>query len=159
VSSPAIVRVVLPLADAAATAALAARVAPLARPRDVIALGGELGTGKTHFARAFIRTLAEPDEEVPSPTFSLVQTYDTAAGSVWHFDLYRIRRPEEALELGIEDALAEGIVLIEWPDRLGALLPPERLDVMLAPGTGPDARTATIDAGRGWASRLRSLAL
>jgi tRNA threonylcarbamoyladenosine biosynthesis protein TsaE len=149
----------VPLADEAATASLATRIAHLARDGDLIALRGELGTGKTSFARAFIRALGPADEEVPSPTFSLVQTYDTAAGSVWHFDLYRIRRPEEALELGIEDALAEGIVLIEWPDRLGALLPPERLDVMLAPGTGPDARTATIDAGRGWASRLRSLAL
>jgi len=158
VSPVTLTRIELPLADEGATASLAARIAAAARPRDVIALHGDLGAGKTSFARAFVRSLGDPDEEVPSPTFSLVQGYDTRSGTVSHFDLYRIRRPEEAIELGLEDALAEGIVLIEWPDRLAGLLPRERLDVRLAPGAAAEARHAVIEASPGWAARLAGLA-
>jgi len=144
--------VVLDLADEAATAHLAASLAPLARQRDVIALRGDLGAGKTSFARAFIRALGDPDQEVPSPTFSLVQTYDTAQVTpLWHFDLYRLTDSEEALELGIEEAFAEGIALIEWPERLGNLLPVDRLDVVLAPCPDPKARQVSL---YGWADRL-----
>src|SRR5581483_4508689 len=126
------------LASEAETAALAARLAPLARAGDVIALAGELGTGKTSFARAFIRALRGADEEVPSPTFTLVEVYEDAGGRrppIWHFDLYRLKRPEEAYELGLEAALAGGIALIEWPERLGPLLPRERLLIRLRPGS------------------------
>src|SRR5579884_1615816 len=118
---------VIDLPDEAATTALAARLAEQARPGDVIALRGDLGSGKTTFARAFIRALGG-GEEVPSPSFTLVQLYELAAATVWHFDLYRLRSPEEAWELGIEEAFAGGIALIEWPERLGALLPERRLD-------------------------------
>jgi tRNA threonylcarbamoyladenosine biosynthesis protein TsaE len=134
------------LPDPAATAHLAARLASVARPGDVIALHGTLGMGKTAFARAFIRRLAGTEEEVPSPTFTLVQSYDTAAGTIWHFDLYRLAKPADVWELGLEDALAGGIVLIEWPDRLGSDLPRRRLDVTLRQGDGPEARHALLDA-------------
>src|SRR5271170_7579662 len=113
------------LPDAAATAALAARLATLARPRDVVALRGTLGSGKTSFARGFIAARAGRALEVPSPTFTLVQTYDLPAGTIWHFDLYRLVRPDDAIELGIDEAFASGINLIEWPERLGDLLPAE----------------------------------
>ena len=157
VSSPAIVSLALPLADEGATARLAATLAKLARPGDVIALAGELGSGKTSFARAFIRAIGDPAEEVPSPTFSLVQTYETQAGPIWHFDLYRLGRAEEALELGLEDALAEAIVLIEWPERLGALLPEERLELRLDADATPDSRVAWITARGFWAERVAGL--
>jgi tRNA threonylcarbamoyladenosine biosynthesis protein TsaE len=130
-SPPAMVPEVVELADERATLALGARLAGEAGQGDVFALGGDLGTGKTTLARGFIRALTEPDEEVPSPTFTLVQTYDTEKGTIWHFDLYRLKDPEEAWELGIEEAFAEGISLIEWPERLGALLPARRRDVTL----------------------------
>src|ERR1700688_5301802 len=113
--------IVIELPDDAATAALAAHIAALARPGDVIALKGELGAGKTSFARAFIRARGG-DETVPSPTFTLVQVYDLPDGAVWHFDLYRLRQPGDAWELGIEDAFRDGISLIEWPERLGTVL-------------------------------------
>ena len=88
----------------------------------LITLQGDLGAGKSVFARALIRTLAgDPALEVPSPTFTLVQTYETTRGAVWHFDLYRLKGPEEIYELGWDEALAEGIVLVEWPERLGGL--------------------------------------
>src|SRR5471030_3213873 len=102
------------LADETATAALAAALARRARPGDVITLGGPLGAGKTRFARGFITALGVADE-VPSPTFTLVQTYETASGMVWHFDLYWLTGPDEVRELGLEEALIDGIVLIEWP--------------------------------------------
>ncbi len=117
--------IVIELPDEAATAALAARIAALARAGDVIALKGELGAGKTSFARAFIRARGGAGE-VPSPTFTLVQVYDVGDAAIWHFDCYRLRRPEEAWELAIEDAFAEGISLIEWPERLGPLVPARR---------------------------------
>src|SRR5229473_206998 len=122
--------IVIELPDEAATAALAARIAARARPGDVIALKGELGAGKTSFARAFIRARGG-DEAVLSPTFTLVQTYELPSAAVWHFDLYRLRSPEEAWELGIEEAFHAGIALIEWPERLGPLLPARHLLVAL----------------------------
>lgn len=129
----------LALPDLAATEAAAARLAPRLRPGDVLFLEGGLGAGKTAFARGVLRALGVV-EEAPSPTFNLVLTYDAPAGTLWHFDLYRLNAPEEAYELGVEDALAEGIVLIEWPDRLGSLAPAERLEIELAPGRRKGAR-------------------
>ncbi len=125
----------------------------------MIALGGELGAGKTTFARAFIHGRAgRPAEEVPSPTFTLVQTYDLPGLAVWHFDLYRLARVEDALELGIEDAFAEGVSLIEWPGRLGRWLPRNRLDIMLTQGSaGEDARHAVLAGHGSWASRMAAL--
>ncbi len=146
----------LELADEAATHALAGSLAREARIGDVIALAGALGTGKTSFARAFVRALGVEDE-VPSPTFTLVQTYDTARGTVWHFDLYRLARPDDAYELGLEEAMGDGIALIEWPERLGTLLPRERLDIALAIGATPDSRRATLRGSASWAERVAKI--
>ncbi|MGE0164897.1 MAG: tRNA (adenosine(37)-N6)-threonylcarbamoyltransferase complex ATPase subunit type 1 TsaE [Dongiaceae bacterium] len=145
------------LGDEAATVALARRIAAVAHAGDVIALAGDLGTGKTRFARAFVDAAAGDGEEVPSPTFTLVQTYESPAGPIWHFDLYRLARPEEAYELGFEEALTDGIALIEWPERLGGLLPVERLDIALAYGDRPTARRARLAGHGGWAPRLAGL--
>ena len=98
--------------------------------REVICLHGDLGMGKSVFARALIRKLCEdPNMEVPSPTFTLLQTYRHQDLSITHFDLYRLGVPEEVFELGWDDALAEGVTIIEWPERLGQLLPEKRLDI------------------------------
>jgi tRNA threonylcarbamoyladenosine biosynthesis protein TsaE len=144
----------LELENEAATARLAARLAGIARPRDVFALWGDLGMGKTRFARAFVAARAGAETEVPSPTFTLVQTYDLPGGPVWHFDLYRLADPEDVWELGWEEAQAEAIALVEWPSRLGKLLPADRLDVKLAQGPDADSRRAALEGHGGWAARL-----
>jgi tRNA threonylcarbamoyladenosine biosynthesis protein TsaE len=149
--------IVFELPDETATAALAARIAAVAAPSDIIALKGDLGTGKTAFARAFIRACGNRDE-VPSPTFTLVQVYDAGPMAVWHFDLYRIRAPEEAWELGIEDAFITGISLIEWPERLGPLLPDRRLELVFEFGDELGARRIAIDPGKEWQARRAMIA-
>jgi tRNA threonylcarbamoyladenosine biosynthesis protein TsaE len=149
---------VINLPDEAATAALAARLAAIACPGDVIALEGDLGAGKTTFARAFIRASGVVDEEVPSPTFTLVQTYEAAQAAIWHFDLYRLTAADEAWELAIEEAFAAGVSLIEWPDRLGHLLPRHRLQISLEFGDRAEARRAIIDGDAAWRARLREIA-
>ena len=148
---------VVDLPDETATAALAARISALAASADVIALKGDLGTGKTTFARAFIRARGARDEEVPSPTFTLVQVYELVPTAIWHFDLYRLQSSEEAWELGIEDAFSGGISLIEWPERLGPLLPERRIEITLAFHDRPDARQALLDPGTGWQARLTQM--
>ena len=148
----------LDLPDEAATGALAAALARLAGAADIFALSGELGTGKTTFARAFIRARGG-GEEVPSPTFTLAQVYEVSGGAVYHFDLFRLAYPADALELGIEDAFAEGISLIEWPERLGPFLPAERLDVALAYGVAASARRARLTGRGAWKSRLENAGL
>jgi len=128
--------------DIAALEAVAARFAPHLRPSDVIALSGDLGAGKTTFARAVLRGLGWAGE-VPSPTFTLVQSYDTVP-EVWHVDLYRLNTPDEAAALGLWET--EAALLIEWPERLGALLPADALRLRLD-GSGDTRRlTATVPA-------------
>jgi tRNA threonylcarbamoyladenosine biosynthesis protein TsaE len=146
------------LPDEAATVALARRLAEAAREGDVIALSGELGAGKTALARAFVAARGG-GEDVPSPTFTLAQSYETPEGpTLWHFDLYRLKSPGEALELGWEDATVFGIVLVEWPDRLGPLLPPERLDVTLEfDQADPGARIARLSGSASWQTRMERL--
>ncbi|MDH3336143.1 MAG: tRNA (adenosine(37)-N6)-threonylcarbamoyltransferase complex ATPase subunit type 1 TsaE [Rhodospirillaceae bacterium] len=134
---------------------LAQRLARLAKIGDVIALSGDLGAGKTEFARAFIRQLTDPDEEVPSPTFTLVQTYDGQSGEIWHLDLYRINTPEEVLELGIEEVLGSVITIVEWPEKMGQYLPRGRLDIFLTVTKGKNHRQAELIAHGNWAERLR----
>ena len=153
------------LADEAATAALGRSIAEQVTCGDVIALFGELGTGKTVFARAFINALPGPQgtggngaEEVPSPTFTLLQTYDRDPAPIWHFDLYRLERPEEVTELGLEEALAEAISLIEWPERLGPRMPSDRLEVHLAFAEAPHGRRARLIACGSWCERLEGVA-
>lgn len=151
------------LPDLAATRRLALGLAGRVRRGDVIALAGDLGSGKTTFARAFIAALpaapgAAGEEEVPSPTFTLVQTYPRRDLEVWHFDLYRLERAEEAYELGLEEAFVEGVSLIEWPERLGRLLPAAHLEVRLDFVEQPDARRAVLTGHGDWPARLSDLA-
>jgi tRNA threonylcarbamoyladenosine biosynthesis protein TsaE len=151
------VPLVIMLPDEAATGVLAAALAGLARSGDVIGLSGPLGSGKTSFARAFIRARLDA-ADVPSPTFTLVETYEPENGpAIWHFDLYRLKTPEEAWELGLEEAYAGGIALIEWPERLGGDLPRERLDIGLAGGATEGSRVATLIPSTHWADRVASL--
>ncbi len=147
---------VLDLPDERATAALAAALAGAVRPGDLIALSGPLGSGKTSFARAFLRRLGVT-EEVPSPTFTLIQTYETPRGQVWHVDAYRLGGPADATELGLDEALSEGIVLLEWPERLNGRLPGDRVDLVLAAGPTLHARTARVSFPASWAGRLPEL--
>ena len=142
------------LENEAATATLAAKLAGIAEPGDVIALIGDLGAGKTSFTRAFV-TAKGGDGEVPSPTFTLVQFYELADGDVYHFDLYRLEEAEEIFELGIEDAMSDSISLIEWPERMGAYLPFERLDIVMIIGDQETVRDVEL-IGRGgdWSERL-----
>jgi tRNA threonylcarbamoyl adenosine modification protein YjeE len=143
----------LPLADEAATAALAEDVAAILMPGDVVALAGELGAGKTTFARAVIRAIADdPALEVPSPTFTLVQTYATGRLPIAHFDLYRIGSANELEELGLDDALAGGAVLIEWPERAAGRLPAGHLEIALEVAGG--GRVARFIGDADWAARI-----
>ncbi|WP_417677960.1 tRNA (adenosine(37)-N6)-threonylcarbamoyltransferase complex ATPase subunit type 1 TsaE [Pseudodonghicola sp.] len=149
----------LRLPDPAATASLATRLGALLRPGDCLLLEGSIGAGKTHFARALIQSLLEVPEDVPSPTFTLVQTYDTTAGEIWHADLYRLTDPGEVEELGLTQAMEEAICLIEWPDRLGDLAPTASLWLSFATDSDSEnARTLTLDwSGGDWAARLAQL--
>jgi tRNA threonylcarbamoyladenosine biosynthesis protein TsaE len=140
----------LALPTLASTERFAARIATVARPGDAILLSGDLGAGKTAFARAFLREASgDPALDVPSPSFTLVQSYETRRGTVHHFDLWRLNGPAALAELGWDEA-RDDIVLVEWPDCLGALAPPDalRLDFALADG---DARTVSVE---GWSGRL-----
>ncbi len=133
----------MPLADEAATEQLGATLAQRLKPGDVVGLKGPLGSGTTTLARAILRAAAgDPNLIVPSPTFTLVEVYETPCGTYWHFDLYRLETPEHIYELGWEEALADGIVLIEWPERLGDLLP-RHLSVTLE--VAGDGRKALLD--------------
>lgn len=128
------------------TIAAAAVFAQTLRPKDVVLFNGNLGAGKTFFCRALIRALTGSDVDVPSPTFTLLQTYETSKGDIWHYDLYRIQDPEEIWELDWEDALAEGITLVEWPDRLGPFTPKNAIKVTLTPDPKNEtARTIKIE--------------
>lgn len=148
------VQIRLPGLSLAAVDGLAQVLAPYLRRGDLITLSGDLGAGKTTFARFLISAVAGEAVEVASPTFSLVQVYETARGEVYHFDLYRLESPEELRELAFDEAREDGFVLVEWPERLGEALPPDRLDIALAESSEPDTRDVTITGFGGWAPRL-----
>jgi tRNA threonylcarbamoyladenosine biosynthesis protein TsaE len=165
----------LHLPDAEATARLGQAIAPLLRPGEAVLLYGPLGMGKSTLARGLIRALTRPDEDVPSPTFTLVQFYESEP-PVAHFDLYRLTRPEEAFEIGLDEALDEGCALIEWPERLGddpeQFLGPDRLVITLSDPSAPlpqaanlreiggrdqNGRTATVLGAGAWEGRIGEL--
>ncbi len=135
------------LPDLAATGALGAGIAAGLKTGDAVALWGDLGAGKTTLARAVLRALGV-EEDVPSPTFTLVQTYDTPKLAVSHFDLYRLKQARDLEELGFEDALADGAVLVEWPERAPEALPVDSLHVRL--GTSFGTRTARLTGPDRW---------
>ena len=139
------------LPDAEATTALGKAIATLLAPGDSVLLYGPLGMGKSTLARGLIRALTTPDEDVPSPTFTLVQFYDSDP-PVAHFDLYRLTRPEEAFEIGLDEALDEGCAVIEWPERLGEepgrFLGPDQL--MITISEQGEGRLATVSGAGRW---------
>jgi hypothetical protein len=136
----------LSLPDAAATDRLAAALARLLRPGDTVLLSGPVGAGKTHLARALIRARLGAAVEVPSPTFTLVQTYPDPAGEIWHADLYRLGSTDELAELGLDEAMDRDLCLVEWPERLGSLAPAGALRIALAPAG--EGRQARLQGGR-----------
>lgn len=141
--------------------ALARALAPLLRPGDVIRLEGPLGIGKSVFARSLVRALTRETEEVPSPTFALVQIYDTRMGELWHMDLYRLEEEDDILELGFEDAQEDAICLIEWPQKAESYMPGAALTVAIAPGAAENTRQVTLAAAAGhdglWRQRLNPI--
>jgi tRNA threonylcarbamoyladenosine biosynthesis protein TsaE len=138
------------LPDAEATGRLGAAVALALKPGEAVCLKGPLGAGKSTLARALVRALTTPHEDVPSPTFTLVQFYDGLSFPLAHFDLYRLERSEEAFEIGLDEALEEGAAVIEWPERLGGRLPQDRLDIEIAiSGEGRSARLSPHGAWKG----------
>ncbi len=140
------------------TARFAAAVASGLRAGDTLLLSGPVGAGKTHFARHLIQSLLTETEDVPSPTFTLVQTYETNAGPLWHADLYRITSTHEIEELGLAEAFENHICIVEWPDRLGELTPPDALSLAFSQGRREDERlvTATWTSAR-WDTALKEL--
>ena len=140
------------LPDQSATEALAARLAPRLSAGDTLLLSGAIGAGKTTFARALIRARLGRAEDVPSPTFTLVQTYAADRVEIWHADLYRLSDPQEVLELGLDEAFTNAICLVEWPDRLGPDAPADALSMRFEAGATGHAVTLS-GLGR-WADLL-----
>ena len=135
----------------AATTRLGAAIGRELRKREAVCLSGPLGAGKSTLARGLIQALAGADTEAPSPTFTLVQTYAGRKFPIAHFDLYRLERPQEALELGLDDALDDGAAVIEWAEKLGHHLPANRLDVELH--VDGDRRRARLSPHGAWEDR------
>ncbi len=140
------------------TAEIARRIGARLQAGDVILLEGGIGAGKTHFARALIQSLLTVSEDVPSPTFTLVQTYDTPAFEIWHADLYRLTSPDEVVELGLTEAFDTALCLVEWPDRLDDLTPTRALTLAFATTEDDDRRTLTASwVQPDWSHRLQGI--
>jgi tRNA threonylcarbamoyladenosine biosynthesis protein TsaE len=142
------------LADEAATARLGAAIAQALRPGEAVCLSGPLGAGKSTLARALVRALTTPEEDVPSPTFTLVQFYEGPRLKVAHFDLYRLSNPDEAYEIGLDEALDEGAAIVEWPERLAGRLPADRLAVEIGfAGDEERGRRVSLTRHGAWEGR------
>ncbi|CUH79710.1 ADP-binding protein [Tritonibacter multivorans] len=141
------------------TSRIASDIAQRLVPGDVILLEGPIGTGKTHFCRSLIQALMTVPEDVPSPTFTLVQVYDVPAGELWHADLYRLGHADEVEELGLLAAFEDAICLVEWPDRLEELAPAHALTVTLSlVADAEESRTAELRwSDPKWAEKLDTL--
>lgn len=142
------------LPDPDATETLARRLAPHLRAGDVLLLEGPIGAGKTHFARALIHALGVA-EDVPSPTFTLIQTYEAPDFDIWHADLYRLTHPDEAVELGLHEAFETALCLVEWPDRLGSDAPEQALTLHFS--VLEEGRNLTFEGADPWQERLRDV--
>jgi len=145
-----------------AMALFGASLAPLLSPGDVVRLEGPLGAGKTVFARGLIRALTSAEEDVPSPTFALVQIYDTTKGPLWHMDLYRLEDEVDILDLGFEEAQDDAICLIEWPQKAESYIPEGALTVRVEVDTDDPARrnvtfTAAAGPDEAWRARLANM--
>lgn len=143
----------LTLPDDAATDRLGVALARLLRQGDTLLLAGPIGAGKTHLARALIRARAGAGIDVPSPSFTLIQTYDTPEGPICHADLYRLTGPDDVIELGLLDAFGSALCLVEWPDRLGDLAPPEAMTLTLS--TQGEGRLARLEGRPGVIAALQ----
>src|SRR6056297_914959 len=141
-----------------ATDSLARALASRLAPGDTVLLRGDLGAGKTHFARAAIGALLDAPEDIPSPTYTLVQSYEGRTGPIWHADLYRLGDLSELEELGLEMAFEEAICFVEWPDRLGPLAPETALSIDIVPGQDDTARVLRLSwSAPAWEDRLKGL--
>ena len=137
------------------TANLAHQLSHHLVPGDVVLLSGEIGAGKSYFARSLIQFSQDIAEDVPSPTFTLVQTYSTQIGEIWHADLYRLGATDEIIELGLAEAFQEAICLVEWPEILGSLTPKDALTLMFKTTSTPGHRQLEMSwTGASWADRL-----
>lgn len=146
------------LASPEATCAFAQALAPRLGPGDVLLLSGGVGAGKTHFARCLIQALLPQPEDVPSPTYTLVQTYPGHGADIWHADLYRLHDPLDLIELGLTEAFCDSICLVEWPDRLGDLAPAAALALHFEPGARDDQRHLRLTwSDPRWHLRLKGL--
>jgi len=143
------------LPDETATARLGAGVGRALAAGEAVCLWGPLGAGKSTLARGLVRALTGPAEDVPSPTFTLVQFYDGYDLPLAHFDLYRLARADEAYEIGLDEALEDGAAIIEWPERLEGRLPPDRLDIELSivGSAGDETRRARLTPHGSWEGR------
>lgn len=139
------------------TLGLGRALAAQASTGDVITLTGPLGAGKTVLARGFVTGLLGKSVDVASPTFTLVNVYDTAEPPIWHFDLYRLESPDDIEELGLDEALASGISLIEWPEHAKGWLPEDQLRIVFSVDEPSQQRTATMSAGVSWQSRIDTI--
>lgn len=139
------------------TQKIAALLAPGLVPGDTVLLSGDIGTGKSHFARSLIQARLAAvgiSEDIPSPTYTLVQTYSDDITDIWHADLYRLTQSHEIFELGLQDAFQTAICLVEWPDRLGSLRPDKALTIQFELGATENSRRLTFKAGNEWAAKV-----
>lgn len=146
---------ILTLPDAAATLAFGRRLGAQLAPGDVVCLTGNLGAGKTTLARGAIEAWTGGAQEAPSPSYTLVQTYEGPRGELWHVDLYRLKRAEDAWELGLEEAFHSAACLIEWPERLEGQTPSDRLDIQLSPAA--DGRSARLTGYGAWSTKIAAI--
>lgn len=142
----------VPLKDIEATRTLAQKLASVLNGRDILLLQGDLGAGKTTFARFLLEALGH-EGDTPSPTFTLVQSYETPKATLFHFDLYRLKEESEVEEIGFDEACSEGMVLVEWPEKAKSYMPRGAL-TLLFDGQGNGKRQVIFDGGPLWASRL-----
>src|SRR6056297_455334 len=148
----------LHLSDPDQTCALARAIAPRLEPGDVLLLSGQIGAGKSHFARCLILASLDTPEDVPSPTYTLVQSYPGRRGEIWHADLYRLTDISELEELGLIDAFSDAICLVDWPDRLGDLAPGSALCLQLDAPAPDDTRVLSLSwSDPSWDAKLKGV--